>query len=226
VVRSVATALHVHAPTVGALREGIKRAVLGRRGAAQRAEYARPQDEEHGPERYAADVSQEARDESGKWTAGSSHAGDSPLDKRKQPGKGRGNPARAKPMKYNTENRRPESIAPPHEVRDEAKKDRLAEAMGEHGWQGRPLLVVDTGTDTAWTGSHRLEAAKQAGLDHIPVVRISPDYEKWGADLEGASDDYDRLSVLERIQAEDGGMDEALSLMRAELENDRKEKGS
>jgi hypothetical protein len=55
-------------------------------------------------------------------------------------------------------------IYPVHEVRDEAKYEAIKASMQAHGWQGRPILVVDCGEYyQALTGSHRLAAA--ASLD-------------------------------------------------------------
>jgi len=70
-----------------------------------------------------------------------------------------------------------ERVNPLHEVRDEEKLASLTQKMQEHGWEGRPLLVepFEDGYQ-AWTGSHRLAAAKQIGLDTVPAVVI--DYDK------------------------------------------------
>lgn len=56
--------------------------------------------------------------------------------------------------------------------------------MLKNGWQGRPLLVEEGlhGRLFAWTGSHRIEAAKAAGLKAVPCRVISR------AESEGARD--------------------------------------
>lgn len=75
------------------------------------------------------------------------------------------------------------SITPRHEVRDVAHRDAIAASMSEDGWIGRPLVVVDSGDGyLALTGSHRLAAARLAGLDEVPVlVAVLPD----GAEVRG-----------------------------------------
>ncbi|MEM3486073.1 MAG: ParB N-terminal domain-containing protein, partial [Candidatus Methanomethyliaceae archaeon] len=60
-------------------------------------------------------------------------------------------------------------ILPLHGVRNEYKFQYLTEAMRKHGWQGRPVLALRWGNLTqAITGSHRIAAAKKAGVN-IPV---------------------------------------------------------
>jgi hypothetical protein len=66
----------------------------------------------------------------------------------------------------------PQGIVPPHNVRDVAKKEKLTENMEKNGWVGRPILVFDAGRgNEALTGSHRIAAAKQAGIE-IPIYKI------------------------------------------------------
>lgn len=63
------------------------------------------------------------------------------------------------------------SIVQFHEVRDLKKYQKLKADMEKNGWNGRPLLVVEyEGKYIALTGSHRLSAAKSAGLKEIPVA--------------------------------------------------------
>lgn len=69
------------------------------------------------------------------------------------------------------------------------KMDELTELMKTGGWQGRPLLVMLVKTDgvtkyQGMTGSHRSEAARQAGLPTIPCIVI--DRDAWQALLGGA----------------------------------------
>jgi hypothetical protein len=69
--------------------------------------------------------------------------------------------------------KRPKAIEPPHGVRDEKKLDSLVESMKEKGWVGRPILAYDIGRGPeALTGSHRIQAARKAGIDEIPVVMV------------------------------------------------------
>lgn len=76
----------------------------------------------------------------------------------------------------NLEYRSPRAIEPPHEVRDPQKLEKIKESMVSAGFEGRPILAFDIGRGAeALTGSHRIRAARQAGLDKIPVVMISDD---------------------------------------------------
>lgn len=101
----------------------------------------------------------------------------------------------------------PTRILPPHEVRDKNKFQALVKAFFLEGWQGRPLLVEpapDDGPAWAWTGSHRLAAAKAAHLEEIPVVYV--DTEKLEAEgylrgqkgyfVELLFDDYEKERAL------------------------------
>lgn len=64
------------------------------------------------------------------------------------------------------------SIVPPHGVRDTEKLLSLTKSMKDSGWQGRPILTYDVGRgEEALTGSHRIEAARQANID-VPIYRI------------------------------------------------------
>lgn len=69
---------------------------------------------------------------------------------------------------------RPEMLIPPHEPQDEAKLEGLIADMRARGWVGPPILVVgdpeEDGELLALTGSHRLRAARVAGLDTVPVA--------------------------------------------------------
>ncbi|HTS70655.1 MAG TPA: ParB/RepB/Spo0J family partition protein, partial [Terriglobia bacterium] len=59
-------------------------------------------------------------------------------------------------------------IRPLHPVRQEWLFDELVADMTENGWQGRPLIVIERESDyLAWTGSHRVAAAADAGLTTI-----------------------------------------------------------
>ena len=113
----------------------------------------------------------------------------------------------------------PRSLRPPHPVQDCAKVELLAASMREHGWQSRPLLVVD---ESAITGTHRLAAAIAAGLETVPcyvlssgvVGEISEDEaERWWQLANDAGDDDSRLELLDEI-----GDAEAIALMREEID--------
>lgn len=60
-----------------------------------------------------------------------------------------------------------------HEVRDQDKLAELVASMASKGWEGRPLLVSNY---RALTGSHRLAAAEQLGIE-VPVVEVPGDWD-------------------------------------------------
>lgn len=77
----------------------------------------------------------------------------------------------------NTVTARRSQIVPLHGLPDHIRNDKkikvLSRRMAEHGWQGLPLLAIDDGEQyQAWTGTHRLAAAKIAGLEEIPIVML------------------------------------------------------
>ena|GEM_PF-2642702 len=55
------------------------------------------------------------------------------------------------------------------------KVARIAAAMRRDGWQGRPLLIEEDvdGRHSAWTGCHRISAAREAGLVEVPCRVIT-----------------------------------------------------
>jgi len=62
-----------------------------------------------------------------------------------------------------------DTLIPPHEVDSLAKLNNLTSRILELGWIGPPLIVSE---NQALTGTHRIAAAKQAGLRLIPVVEL------------------------------------------------------
>ena len=81
----------------------------------------------------------------------------------------------------------------------------------ENGWTGRPLLVIDRGNGyLAWTGSHRIEAARRADLQAVPCYVVDESkLIKHGVDAAGGHvQDFERLDIL--IKVGDAG---AISLM-------------
>ena len=102
-----------------------------------------------------------------------------------------------------------DSLDPLHEVRDETKLAMLVASMDADGWTGRPLLVQDTGEGwyQAWTGSHRIAAAREAGIDSIPCVVID------NPTLDPHGSDSTRARELSRA-----GLDAAADLMSQEEE--------
>lgn len=92
----------------------------------------------------------------------------------------------------NSEYENPKYITPVHEVRDTKKLQNLTESMQKNGWQGRPILAYDVGRGPeALTGSHRIAAARAAGIKKIPVMYVDKDVgdylDKNGKSIEDAS---------------------------------------
>jgi uncharacterized protein len=103
---------------------------------------------------------------------------------------------------------------------DPDKVESLAESMRRNGWSGRPVLAYEgaNGT-TAATGSHRIAAAHEAGID-VPVMNIGDDVLYYTdedgntlADLIGTGDDR----PLEKFLRE-AGDDRAADLIQAEID--------
>ena len=122
---------------------------------------------------------------------------------------------------------------------DKKLVEQLIADMKEHGWRGRPLLIEEAKYPGlpfprfhAWTGSHRIEAAREAGLETVPCLVIEPaeadtefqaagyklywhdGYSCWRdrvTNSEGMND-WDRLQGLERTR-----LNEATTLLREEL---------
>lgn len=116
------------------------------------------------------------------------------------------------------------NVNPLHETRDADKLEAITADMLANGWRGLPLLVVGSEDDVevqAWTGSHRWQAAMDAGLETIPVVRIGTTElaaaaERAGYDADtylfgAAGDDRDRLAIVEEL-----GDADAIAIMHAE----------
>lgn len=85
--------------------------------------------------------------------------------------------------------------------------DQLTASMREHGWHGAPLVVLSDYA-RAYTGTHRLEAAEQAGLDQVPAVDLEDlfdacDLDLWEiCDTEGLSALMDRAEILAHLPAD------------------------
>ena len=96
----------------------------------------------------------------------------------------------------------PDKITPLHEVRNRSALNELVTDMKENGWQGRPLLVIRRKSEyLAWTGSHRIEAARKAGLTSVPChVVLESKLIRHGFDASwGHVDDTDRLKAISKI---------------------------
>lgn len=115
--------------------------------------------------------------------------------------------------------------------------DPLVASMKRDGWKGRPLLAEEVkGPGPTryhlWTGSHRLRAAREAGLPSVPCLLItqeeadeaftevySPTHRhqcgcwRGAVTLDEGRYDTDKLEALLRV-----GLDDAADLMRQEIE--------
>ncbi len=118
----------------------------------------------------------------------------------------------------------PNNIEPPHEVRDDKKLDSLVHRMEEEGWVGRPILMYDTGqANQALTGSHRIAAARKAGIE-IPILKVDEDvlnYEDENGDTISEIVYRDADEIAEFLKK--AGDNDASELM--ELEHEEQEKG-
>ena len=63
-----------------------------------------------------------------------------------------------------------DNLHPPHDVDDTQKVQTLRYSLQTDGWIGPPLLIIGT---QALTGTHRLAAAKSAGIRLVPVIELS-----------------------------------------------------
>ena|SRR5690242_5884992 len=68
----------------------------------------------------------------------------------------------------------PEILVTLNEAVNTERLDELVADMRTHGWRDRPLLVIETESDfVAWTGSHRIAAAIEAGLTKVPCYVLA-----------------------------------------------------
>ena len=83
-------------------------------------------------------------------------------------------------------------IEPLHEVRDADKLAELVASMEADGWTGTPVVVAGLGNGVvrALTGSHRLQAAQDAGIDEVPVVSIEDLCAESGIDWDELLDEF------------------------------------
>ena len=115
------------------------------------------------------------------------------------------------------------SIMALHEVRDHGKLERLIDSMSRDGWVGRPVLALDCGDHLqALTGSHRVAAAEQAGID-VDVYVIEQSAYTGDNDDEVAlysqlidGDDDDRRAVISELVERGLVNVEAKTIMDAE----------
>ncbi len=96
----------------------------------------------------------------------------------------------------------PDEITSLHPARNKTLLNQLIADMLKNGWQSRPLLVIERESDyLAWTGSHRIAAAKIAELDHVPCYVLSEgELTSKGFDAErGHVEDHERLVILRKV---------------------------
>ena len=115
----------------------------------------------------------------------------------------------------------PHDIRPLHAVDRPMALEELVESMQARGWVGQPLLVIERtdGSLQAWTGSHRIQAARDVGLATVPcyivrewkLVEISADA------LWGHSFDHHRLKLIRKTKDA-----KATELMEIEVWSNRK----
>ena len=127
---------------------------------------------------------------------------------------------------YHVEEIRPNYIRPLNDITNPKLYDDLVESMEEDGWIGDPIVVADLGGGEyqGLTGSHRVFAAKDAGLDDIPSVVIKHevmDDEEWEYFL--LNRDADSFaSDVEKLIDDDGKdeLNEALELLKKEVKKE------
>ena len=107
----------------------------------------------------------------------------------------------------------PWSIEPINNVTDRKKFNYLVKEFEETGYNGRPIVIVG---NVALTGSHRILAAREAGID-IPTIDAEVDENNpLFFDLIDAKDDEERLEISKQL-FEDGNMsEEAYKLIERE----------
>lgn len=105
-------------------------------------------------------------------------------------------------MQTETASLSPSLVYPPHEPSMADHLDALTESMRRDGWQGRPILAFCSGEGDAvraLTGSHRIAAARAAGLDTIPVLVLTVDDVDLHDELDGALRGRGDLQALASI---------------------------
>jgi type I site-specific restriction-modification system R (restriction) subunit len=97
--------------------------------------------------------------------------------------------------------------------------------MSKSGWRGREILVIENeGSYQALTGSHRVYAAREAGINVkariINTTRLTEDQIN---ELIDARDDTDRLALLRYLKDSNGVTKQDYELMKREIEENIKE---
>ena len=88
-----------------------------------------------------------------------------------------------------------------NDITDRQKYNYLIDAFKKNGWNGRPVVLIKNGNEgyTALTGSHRILAARAAG---IPVKAVVLDYADDIAEMIDAYDDAERARIAWSLSEE------------------------
>ena len=95
-----------------------------------------------------------------------------------------------------------QDIIPVNEITDNNKYKALVRSMKEENWKGREILAIQDGENyQALTGSHRIHAAREAGVEVKTNVIDTSKMTKNDIDrLINAKEDGDRLDILEEYK--------------------------
>ncbi len=101
---------------------------------------------------------------------------------------------------------------------DAGKVNTLAKSFEDKGYVGRPVLLVENGNEgyIALTGSHRIEAAKQADVDLKAIVLENNEDT---AQLIEARDDDERANIAKQLYEEGVISKSAYDVIREEADN-------
>lgn len=101
---------------------------------------------------------------------------------------------------------------------DAAKVNTLAKSFEDKGFVGRPVVLVENGNEgyIAVTGSHRIEAAKQADVDLKAIVLENNEDT---AQLIDARDDDERANIAKQLYEEGVISKSAYDVIREEADN-------
>lgn len=101
---------------------------------------------------------------------------------------------------------------------DAAKVNTLAKSFEDKGYVGKPVVLVENGNEgyIAVTGSHRIEAAKQADVDLKAIVLENNEDT---AQLIDARDDDERANIAKQLYEEGVISKSAYDVIREEADN-------
>jgi hypothetical protein len=119
-------------------------------------------------------------------------------------------------------------IEPINGVRKPELFQSLVNDFSDGGWKGRPIVVVDGGDHDyrALTGSHRILAARAAGIEVpsviVPEKKLDINLGDSGYTLRGllVGDDDMRATAFEQAAKKDQSLNKAARLLRAEVNLD------